>query len=463
MTVRPQDGPWRSGDFRLLVAGQTVTQLGTDVTGLAFPLIAVLLLDATPWQLGALVAVQNGAFLLVGVPAGVWLDRRRLRPVLIVSDLVRCAALVTVTVAAALSWLTLPLLMATAAVMGVMRVLFDIGHQSYLPTVLGRRHLLEGNSAVETVRSSGQVAGPSLGGWLTQLAGATNTLLVDAASFLVSAACLARIRTREPAPRRTGRAGPVHEAREGLRLVLANPVLRAIAVTSALSNLLFAAATALLVLFLVDTAGFAPGTAGMLMSAAPAAALLGAATATRLARRFGSARIIWLSLAVTTPLNLLIPLTGPGWGAALFVAGIVGGGLGQVVYGITQVTYRQTVVPARFLCRVNASMRFLVMGAMPLGGLLGGALGDAVGVRTTLLVVGVGLVLAPVPLLLSPLGRARELDELAPRPEVERPPVTTTGARAGRHRRRPATTRPGGPRHPAPGGRRAARRTSTGS
>ncbi|MEV4198878.1 MFS transporter [Micromonospora globbae] len=424
MTARPQDGPWRSRDFRLLVAGQTVTQLGTDVTTLAFPLVAVLLLDATPWQLGLLVAVQNGAFLLVGVPAGVWLDRRRLRPVLIASDLVRCAALVTVTVAAALSRLSLPLLLAVAGVMAVMRVLYDIGHQSYLPMVLGRRHLLRGNSAVETVRSSGQIAGPGLGGWLTQLVGATNTLLVDAVSFLLSAACLARIRTREPAPRRTGRSGVVSEARDGLAFVLAHPVLRAIAATSAWSNLLFTAATALLVLFLVDT-GFAPGTAGMLLSTAPAAALLGAATATRLARRVGSARVIWLSLVVTSPANLLIPLTRPGWGAVAFVAGIVVGGIGQVVYGIAQVTYRQTVVPDRLLCRVNASMRFLVMGAMPLGGLLGGVLGDALGVRTTLLVIGVGLTLAPVPLLLSPLRRVRDLDELASRPVGGAPPVTT--------------------------------------
>ncbi|MEH0934635.1 MFS transporter [Micromonospora psammae] len=463
MTTRRQDGPWRSQDFRLLVAGQTVTQLGTDVTTFAFPLIAVLLLDATPWQLGVLVAVQNGAFLLLAVPAGVWLDRRRLRPVLIATDLVRCAALVTLTVAAALSWLSLSLLITTAAVMAVMRVLFDIGHQSYLPMVLGRRHLLRGNSAVETVRSSGQVAGPSLGGWLTQLVGATNTLLVDAVSFLLSAACLARIRTRERAPRRTGRSRMVPDAREGLRFVLTHPVLRAIAATSALSNLLFTAATALLVLFVVDTVGFAPGVAGMLLSAAPAAALLGAATATRLARRVGSARIIWLSLVVTSPANLLVPLTGPGWGAVLLVAGLAGSGIGQVVYGITQVTYRQTVVPVRLLCRINASMRLLVMGAMPLGGLLGGVLGDALGVRAALLVIGAGLTLAPVPLLLSPLRHARELEELARRPMSDEAPPATNRARAARRRRRPACPRPDGRRRSARSSRRATRRTSMGS
>ncbi|NES27781.1 MFS transporter [Micromonospora terminaliae] len=444
MTVRAQGLPWRSGDFRLLVAGQTVTQLGTDVTTIAFPLIAVLLLHATPWQLGVLVAVQNGAFLLLGVPAGVWLDRRRLRPVLITTDLVRCAALVAVTVTAALGRLTLPLLVAAAAVMAAMRVLFDIGHQSYLPRLLHRADLLRGNCTLETVRSSGQVAGPSLGGWLTHLVGATNTLLVDAVSFLISAACLARIRAREPAPRPAARTGTAHEAREGLSFVLRDPVLRAIAATSALVNLLFTAATALIVLFLIDTVGVSPAAAGVLLSAAPAAALLGAVTAGRLARRVGLTRTIWLSAAVSSPFNLLVPLTGRGWGLAFFVVGLLGSGAGQVVYGIAQTTYRQATVPARLQCRVNATMRFLVMGALPLGGLLGGALGELVGIRSTLLLIGAGLALAPVPLLLSPLRRGRDL--AAPRDPADPPlrvgmaPRASGGRRAGPAASRSGTT-----------------------
>ncbi|MGY0002281.1 MFS transporter [Micromonospora sp. I033] len=461
MTVRPRGLPRRSGDFRLLVAGQTVTQLGTDVTAIAFPLVAVLVLHATPWQLGVLVAVQNGAFLLLGVPAGVWLDRRRLRPVLIASDLVRSGALITVTVAAALGRLTLPLLMATAAVMATMRVLFDIGHQSYLPRLLNRADLLRGNCTLETVRSSGQVAGPSLGGWLTQLVGATNTLLVDAVSFLVSAACLARIRAREPTPRQVARVGTLHQAREGLAFVLRNPVLRAIAATSALVNLLFTAATALIILFLVDTVGVAPGVVGLLLSAAPAAALLGAVTAGRLARRVGVARLIWLSAAVSSPFNLLVPLTGRGWGLTLFVVGLLGSGIGQVVYGIAQTTYRQATVPARLQCRVNATMRFLVMGALPLGGLLGGALGETVGVRSTLLVIGAGLTLAPVPLLLSPLRHAREVDDLAPRPGRAERAVVVPSVPARTRRAAATAATPAAERRPPGRAEAAGRETGT--
>ncbi|MGC1213746.1 MAG: MFS transporter [Micromonospora sp.] len=412
---------WSRRDFWRIVVGQVSTQLGTDVTSIAFPLTAVLILHASPFELGLLVAIQNGAFLVVGLPTGVWLDRRRLRPTLIATDLVRCAALVSVAAMAALSQLTMGFLMAVAAVMSVMRVVFEIGYQSYLPTIVSREQLVQGNSTVEAVRASGQVAGSGLGGWLTQLLGAANALLIDAVSYLVSAVCLWTVRTREERPARTAERGVLHQAWEGVAYVLANPVLRAIAATSALSNLFFTAATALTILFLVETVGFRAGVAGMLLSAASAATLVGAALATPLARRVGSARIIWLSVAATGPVNLLIPLTEKDWRVVLFLIAVTVSGAGQIVYAITQVSYRQALVPKAILNRVNASMRFLVMGALPLGGLLGGALGSAVGVRPTLLAIGVGLALSPLPLVFSPLRRARDLEDLTPATTLARP------------------------------------------
>ncbi|MEV4351294.1 MFS transporter [Actinoplanes sp. NPDC049596] len=402
---------WRNRDFRLVTAGQMVTQLGTDVTAIAFPLTAIVLLDATAWQLGVLVAVQNGAFLLIGLPAGVFLDRRRRRPVLIVTDVVRASALAAVTVAAALGGLSFELLLAVSAVMSLMRVVFEIGYQTYLPSIVPRHHLVQGNSTVEAIRASGQIAGPGLGGWLVQLAGAANALLADAVSFVVSAYLLWRVRTPEPAPLPSAKRGT---AREGVRFVLADPVLRAIAATSALSNLLFVAASALNVLFLVGTVGLSAAAAGMIFSVGSAAALVAAAVATRLARWLGSARIIWLSVAVTSPFNLLIPLTGEGWRVAFFVVGITVGGGGQLIYAITQLSYRQAVVPPEILGRVNATMRFLVMGALPLGGLIGGTLGTLLGIRATLWVVAAGLAVAPVFVILSPLRRARDVTPCGP-------------------------------------------------
>ncbi|SNY55302.1 MFS transporter [Paractinoplanes atraurantiacus] len=406
---------WHDRDFRLVTAGQTVTQLGAEVSALAFPLTAVLLLDATPWQLGVLVAVQNGAFLVAGLPAGVLLDRRRRRPVLILTDVVRAVALTVVTVAAAAGGLSFGLLLAVSAVMSLMRVVFEIGYQTYLPSIVPTRHLVQGNSTVEAIRASGQIAGPSLGGALVQVAGAATALLADALSFLVSALLLWRVRTPEPAAAHAARRRPmVGQMREGIRFVLADPVLRAVAATSALSNLLFVAANALNVFFLVETVGVSAATAGLLFSIGSAAALVAAAVATRLARWLGSARIIWVSVTVTSPFNLLIPLTGPGWRLAFFAAGICVGGAGQLVYAITQLSYRQAVVPAAILGRVNATMRFLVMGLLPVGGLLGGALAGLSSVRTTLWVIAAGLTLAPVFLILSPLRRAREVSPSGP-------------------------------------------------
>lgn len=400
-------------DFRLVTAGQAVTQFGTDITAIAFPLTAVLVLRATPFQLGLIVAAQTSAFFVVGLPAGVWLDRRRRRPVLIGADLVRALALVAVTTAAAAGTLTFGLLFVVSLVMSVMRVVFEIGYQTYLPSIVEGEDLVRGNAAVEAVRAGGQIAGPGVGGWLVQLAGAANALLADAVSFLVSAYCLWRVRAVEEKPAATtARRGM---AREGVRFVLADPVLRAIAATSALSNLLFTAASALNVLFLVDTVGLSAGTAGLMFSAAAAAGLVAAIVATRLARWAGSARIIWLSVAVTSPLNLLIPFTYADWRIAFFVLAVTVGGGGQLVYAITQLSYRQAVVPSAILGRVNATMRFLVMGALPVGGLLGGTLGELIGVRPTMMVIGAGLTLAPIFVVLSPLRGVREVSELVAR------------------------------------------------
>jgi MFS family permease len=414
VTATPRGLLWRDRDFRLVTAGQAVTQLGTEVTAIAFPLTAVILLNATPFQLGVLVAVQNGAFLIIGLPAGVWLDRRRRRPVLIGTDVVRAAALTTIIAAAALHRLTFGLLLGAAAVMGLMRVVFEIGYQTYLPSIVHRRDLVQGNSTVEAIRASGQIVGPGVGGWLVQLVGAANALFADAISFLVSAFCLWRVRTAEEVPARTGHESLLRQARAGIGFVWADPVLRGIAATSATSNLLFTAANALNILFLVHTVGISPGVAGVIFSIGSAAALLAAAVTTRLARWLGSARVIWLPVALTSPFNLFIVLAHDDWRIVFFVLGITVGGGGQLIYAITQLSYRQAVVPPAILGRVNATVRFLVMGALPIGGLLGGGLGTLIGVRATLLVIATGLAVAPIFVVLSPLRRVREVTELAP-------------------------------------------------
>jgi MFS family permease len=388
-------------DFRLLLVGQTTSQLGAQVSGVAVPLLAVLTLSASPLELGLVNAAGTVAFALIGLPAGAWVDRMRRRPVLVASDLARTALLLTIPAGALFGVLTVGQLIVVSLLVGAARVFFDVGYQSYLPALTGKDRLLTANSAMETLRAGGQVVGPGVGGSLVAAVGAANVVLLQAVTFGVSAVSLLFIRTREapvdapqPSPLRTRIA-------EGLRFVAGDPVLRATAVTSALGNLAFAVASAVTVVFMVRTLHLSATAVGLVVAAGSVTVMAGAALTPRLARLVGETRIVWLSLAVTAPLGLLVPLARPGWGVALLVAGTAAGEFGQIVYAITNVTLRQRLVPPSLLGRVTATMRFLIMGMFPLGALVGGVLGEIVGVRGTLWVAGLLIVISTVPVYLA--------------------------------------------------------------
>ena len=403
-------GLLRHRDFGLLWGGQTVSELGTAVSVLALPLIAVLALHATTFQVGVLTALQFAAFLLVGLPAGAWCDRVRRRPVMMGTDVVRAALLGSIPIAAVAHVLTIWQLFAVALLHGIATVFFDVAYQSYLPSLVGRDRLIEGNARLQTSSSVAQVVGPTLGGYLVQLLTAPFAVIADAASFLVSVAGVALIRAPEPAPERPAERNLAAEIGEGLGFVLRHPILRMIAGTTGTANLFSAAFTALAVVFLVRSVHLPAATIGVLMSAGSIGGIVGAVAASALTRWIGQARIIWLSMAVCTPLGLLIPLTRPGAGLALFAAGSFAISFGAVVYNVAQVSFRQAQCPPRLLGRMNATMRFLVWGTMPLGGLLGGALGSWIGLVPALWVTRIGGVVAVVWVLASPLRRMRSLD-----------------------------------------------------
>ncbi|MFC7625216.1 MFS transporter [Microlunatus sp. GCM10028923] len=411
-------------DFRLLLAGQTASQLGSQVSSVALPLLAVITLGASSFEVGLINAAATVAFAVIGLPAGAWLDRRTRRPVLVAADLVRAALLATIPAAAALGRLSILQLIMVALLVGAARVFFDIGYRSYLPTVTGRDRVLAGNSVLEFVRASGQVTGPGLGGLLVALIGGAGVLALQAGTFALSAITLLAIRTREvrpaQAPRRRG------EIREGLHYVWRQPLLRATAAASALGNLSFAIASAVSTIFLARTLGLSPALIGLIIASGSATVLAGAALTPRLARRWGSVRLSWLSLAVTAPLSIVGVLAQPGWSTMLVIIGIAAGELGQIVYAITSLSLRQRTCPDHLLGRVNATMTVLIMGLFPLGALAGGALGDLIGPRATLLVAGVLLSLAPI-LLYAGLRGVPEPDEAGPadlddRPEPEADP-----------------------------------------
>lgn len=404
-----RSGLWRHLDFRRLWVGETVSQFGTMVTELALPLVAIHAVHASTFQVGLLGAFQTVAFLLVGLPAGAWLDRMRLRTVMIVNDVLRAVALASVPVAHWIARVTMVQLYVVALVTGVCTVFFDVAYQSYLPALVDRAELVEGNAKLQASESVSQIAGPSAGGVLIQLLGAPVAVLVDALSFLWSASWVYSIRVRPAKPERRADRHLGREISVGLRFVLGNRLLRSIAMCTSSANLFNAIGFAVYYVFLARTLHLSAGWIGLLGSASAVGGLVGALVASRFAARVGQGPATWMAAALFGPPALVAPFVHRDWTLAAFaVAGFVMT-MSTVVYNITQVSFRQALCPPELLGRMNATMRFLVWGTLPLGALVGGVLGATIGVRRTLLVSALGGILTFLPVFLSPLRRMREL------------------------------------------------------
>jgi predicted MFS family arabinose efflux permease len=406
---RPELGLLRDHDFRGLFASTTVSQFGQQVTLLALPLVAVLALSASAFEVGLLFTLTTSAFLLVGLPAGAWVDRLRRRQLLIVADLARAALLASIPIAWWAGALTLWQLYLVALISGVFTVFFDVAYQSYLPHLIGRDKLVEGNTKLEGVRAVSQVAGPGLAGQLIQLLTAPVALLLDAIAMALSAIFVARIRKREEKPERRPDAHLLREIGEGLRFVLGHRLLRAIAACTATANLWLAAYAAMVLVFLARELELSEGTIGLVFMFGGAGGVAGFLVVRRVVSWVGQGPAIWMAVAFTTPFGLLMPIAQPGLLLWLAAAGQFMVAVGIVVYNVTQVSFRQGLTPDRLLGRMNATMRFLVWGTMPLGGIAGGAIGQWVGVREALAVAALGSMLAVFPVLLSPLRTMREL------------------------------------------------------
>jgi MFS family permease len=399
----------RHRDFRQLWAAETVSQVGTQVTMLALPVIAVTLLAATPLQMGVLTALETAAFLLVGLPAGAWVDRWRRKRVLVTADLVRAAVLATLPVAYLTDLLSLGQLFVVAAVTGTATVFFDVAYQSYLPALVDPDQLVDGNGKLEASRAVAHVAGPGVTGVLLRVLGAPLLIVVDAVSFLLSALLIGRIRTPDSVPDRAARRPLRTEIGEGLSFVVRHPLLRRIVACTGTANLFGAMANALLVLYVIRILGLSEATLGLVFSLGALGGLLGAATAARVARLVGEGRSIPLSAVVFAAAGAFVPLAAAGAPVVLLTTGWFVLSWSTVVYNVTQVSFRQRLCPPGLLGRMNASVRFIVYGGMPLGGLLGGVLGSWLGVLPALWIATAGGFAACLPVLLSPLLTMRDL------------------------------------------------------
>lgn len=411
-------GLLRDHDYRQLWASTTVSQIGFQITQLAVTLVAIDHLGASEFQAGVLAACQSAAFLLIGLPAGAWVDRMRRRRVLIVSDVARGVLLASVPIAWWAGVLTIWQLYAVTLAHGVLTVFFDVAYQSYLPHLVGRERLVEGNAKLEAVRSSSQVAGPAFAGQVVRWFGAPLALLVDAAAMAASALLYLRIRKPEPKPARREERRLRHEIGEGLRFVLGHRLLRAIVACTGTGNFFSSIYYAMLVFHLRRGLELDPGSIGAVLSIISAGGVVGAFIARRVAGWLGQGRVLWMSVGLLSPFMLPLALVGAdGWG--LWVAAVAGAATsaGVVIYNITQVSFRQAITPNHLLGRMNATTRFLVWGTMPLGGLAGAWLGDWLGARLALLIGVIGSCLTFLPVFLSPLRNLRALPTEAPEAE----------------------------------------------
>jgi MFS family permease len=411
-------GLWRHPDFLRLWGAQSVSIFGSQITGLALPLTAAVVLDASVFEMGLLTTAGTLPYLLVGLPAGAWVDRLRRRPILIAADLGRAALVGTIPLAAALDVLGIGLLYAIALLAGVLTVFFEVAYQSYLPSLISRDELVEGNSRLEMSNSAARVAGPGVAGLLVQMLSAPAALLADALSFLASAALIGSIDRTERAPADRGpRRGVLREIGEGLRAVLDHPLLRPIAFSTAVSNFCTGIVAAVFILFLTNTLRLDAGVIGLTYALGSLGAVGAAALAAASARRFGLGPSILIGKSLIALSALLVPLAGGPMVVAfgMLILYRVLGGAGAVISNVNQVSLRQSITPDQLQGRVNATNRFLTWATLPLGSLAGGALGHWIGIRPTLVVGAGGLALAVAWLFLSPLPGIRE----APRQEGE--------------------------------------------
>jgi MFS family permease len=409
----PEGGLWRHSDFLKLWSAETVSQFGTQISQLALPLAAIDVLHASAFEVAALTTVEFLPFLLVSLPAGVWVDRLPRRPILIVGDLARAGLLASIPIAYFLDALTIWQLYGVGFVFGIATVFFDVAYQSYLPSLVERREIIDGNAKLEISRSGAQLGGPGVAGLLIGWLKAPVAILLDAISFLGSALFILTIRKTElaqadRAPRRKMRT----ELREGLSYVLRHPYLKNIAACTALFNFFGSLAFAVLLVFARRELHLSPQAIGLAFTLGNVGPLLAAFSANKISARLGVGRTIIAASIVGGPMFLLIPFAPHGYAAlAVLVPATLVGGFTNVVYNIAQVSLRQAITPERIQGRMNSVMRFIVWGTIPLGALVGGALASWIGLKETLVIGGLGCCLAFLPVLFSPVRSVREMPE----------------------------------------------------
>lgn len=407
-------GLWRHADFLKLWSGQTLSALGSTITSLALSLTAALALHASALEMGLLSTAATLPNLLFGLVAGLGADRMRRRWIMLGAELSRALLLTSIPLAAWWHVLTLGQLYAVVFLAGTCTTFFDVAQTSYLPSLVGREHIVAATSRVVASTSVAMAVGPGIAGALIQVLSAPIAILVDALCVAVSGALILIIRSREAPPHaELRRLGLGRELIEGLRPLAGDPVMRSITAASMLYLLFSSSVLAVYVLYVTRQLGITPGLLGVIFGVGGLGTAGGAALAQPIARRLGIGVTLILTELVGGLCTLLIPLADQGPIKPLVLLLVAQGGwaLAGGLFVVIQTGVRQTRTPDAVRGRMTASYRFLTMGIIPLGSLLGGVLGGAIGLRATLVVAGLGTLLPPCWLVLSPVRGLNAMED----------------------------------------------------
>src|SRR5262245_41538794 len=401
---------------RRLFLAEAVTRTGDAVTLVALPLTAVVVLRASPAELALVGLAQALPILLLSIPLGAWVDRRRRRwPMLVASDLARAGLLLAVPTMVAAGVLNLSVLVVIAFLLSTAGTVFDLAFAGWVPRLLAGDVLHRANARIELCRSAALVVGPTLAGALVAAISAPAALLADAASFVGSAAIIGSARRGEPdfdtdtAPRRIR-----EELTAGLAFLRKQRLVAAVVSTVTINNFSRSVAVGIAVLYLVDTAGMTPAAVALAFGLGNTGFLVGALVARRVTARLGVGPTMQAGVALFGPAMLAFAFVPPTLAGATFTLMLFANGLGIAIHNVNQVTVRQILTPDHLRARVTSVMRLLGYGAIPLGTLAGGVIGEVVGLRAALIVSGLGLLAGSLPYALVRVGRVRTIDALEP-------------------------------------------------
>ena len=413
---------WSHQDFLKLWTGQTISEFGSAISQLAIPILAAVSLHAGPLEFSLLEVLGFLPFILFALPAGVWVDRLRRRRLMIVGDASRAVLLALIPILWATGELRMWQLLVLQFAIGVFTVLFDVAYQSYLPALIERRHLVDGNAKLQLTVSVAQVAGPSLAGGLIAVLTAPYAILADAVSFAASSVFMVRMRHREDLPTHDeSRPRPKMwpQVREGLHWVFGHRWLRWIAVCTGSANFFSNVLFAIAILYMVRQLNLSAPEIGLVMGVAGAGSIVGALATGRLNRVLGLGPSIVASSVAFSVAGLGFPLAPRSFPLPILMVAQILFGFGTVVYNITQVSLRQAITPERLQGRMNAAMRWVVWGTIPLGALAGGAFATWWGLRTALWIGAIGGLFTFLPVALTSIRSIREM----PEPAFEPTPV----------------------------------------